>query len=220
MLFSRSPSAANAKPKPVWVTADSSGTRSRVHSFKASVRCRYGVFASRAVLFSRSPSASNAKPKPVWVAARFERHPLARTLFQGFLVCSYGVLEQSGVILPLPERPQCKGQVVLDCCPIKRHPLVCRLFQGFLSAATASWSTAGVDTLLLPERRQRKAQTGFGRRPIERRPACAYALSRLPRCAGTAFAAEQCYSLAPRAPPMQSLSRFGSSPNRAVCVRE
>ena len=60
-LLSRSPSRSSALPRPFCVTAQSSGTRSRVCSASAS---RYAATASssRAVPFSRSPTNRSALP--------------------------------------------------------------------------------------------------------------------------------------------------------------
>jgi hypothetical protein len=69
VLFSSAPSTRNALPRPFWVAAQSSGTRSRVLSYNAAP---YAVTASssRPVLPSRSPSVLSALPRLFWVMAQ------------------------------------------------------------------------------------------------------------------------------------------------------
>ena len=157
-VLSRSPSAANAKPKPVLAAAQSSGARSRVRSFKASF-CAGTASCSRAVLFS-APRAPPMQSLSRFGSSPIERCAFASKFFQSFCAplrrLAAGQCYPPALRAPTTQTPSCFGSP-----PIERCAFASKFLQSFLMHRYGLLQQGSI-ILPFPERLQRGAQAGLG----------------------------------------------------------
>ena len=123
--------------------AQSSGTRSRVNSCKAS-RKAATASSSRAVPLSRSPSDFERSAEIHLGRGPIERHARAGPFLQGFAKGGDGLLEPRRPALPLAEAKERSAEIHLGHGPVERHARAGPFLQGF---------AIGGDGLLEPRRR-------------------------------------------------------------------
>src|SRR5262249_56905043 len=111
-----------ALPRLFWVTAQSFGTRSRVHSLRT-LRNAVTAACNRTVPLSRSPSAQNARPKLFWVIAQSSGAPCLSPLLQRLAIGGDRRFQSRRAAFPLPKRQEHIAQIVLGRGPLQRHAL-------------------------------------------------------------------------------------------------